>query len=35
VVGTASAATSAASPAAADTRTKEKAAAKKSLFAWR
>jgi pilus assembly protein CpaE len=35
VVGTHSAAASAASPAAADPRTKDKAAAKKSLFAWR
>jgi len=35
VVGTHSAAASSASPAAAEPRTKEKAAAKKSLFAWR
>jgi len=35
VVGTASAAASSASPAAADSKTREKAAAKKSLFAWR
>jgi pilus assembly protein CpaE len=35
VVGTASAAASSASPAAANSKTGEKAAAKKSLFAWR
>ncbi|MCI0582575.1 MAG: response regulator [Chloroflexi bacterium] len=35
VVGTQTAAASAASPASADSKTKDKAAAKKSLFAWR